>query len=43
MRQIINDNQINSIINSGMVDIKGFNILDTKPSVSSISETNEFT
>jgi hypothetical protein len=39
----MNDNQINSIINSGMVDTKGLNILGTKPSVDSISETDEFT
>jgi hypothetical protein len=43
MRQIINDNQINSIINSEMVDTKGLNILGIKPLVGSISETDEFT
>jgi hypothetical protein len=39
----MNNNQINSIINSGIVDTKGLDILGTKPSVSSISETDEFT
>jgi hypothetical protein len=39
----MNDNQINSIINSGIVDTKGLDILSTKPSVSLILETNEFT
>jgi hypothetical protein len=43
MRRIMNDNQINSIINSGIVDTKGLDILGTKPSVGSISETDEFT
>ncbi len=39
----MNDNQINSIISSGVVDTKGLDILDTRPSVSSISEPDEFT
>ncbi|SRR6266496_3421504 len=39
----MNDNQINSIISSGVVDTKGLDILDTRPSVSSISESDEFT
>uniref|UniRef100_U9ULU9 DUF4218 domain-containing protein n=1 Tax=Rhizophagus irregularis (strain DAOM 181602 / DAOM 197198 / MUCL 43194) TaxID=747089 RepID=U9ULU9_RHIID len=39
MRRIMNDKQISS----GIVDTKGFDILDTRPSVGSISEPDEFT
>ena len=37
------DNQINSIISSEVVDTKGLDILDIRPSVSSISEPDKFT
>ena len=43
MRRIMNDNQISSIINSNSVNTKGLDILDTRPSVDLISETDEFT
>ena len=39
----MNDKQINNIVSSGIVDTKGLDILDTRPSVSSISEPDEFT
>ena len=42
MRRIMNDNQISNIISSGSVSTKGFNILDTRPSVGTISENDEF-
>ena len=42
MRRIMNDNQINNIISSETVTTKGFDILDTRPSVGSISESDEF-
>ncbi|GBC14324.2 hypothetical protein RIR_jg39108.t1 [Rhizophagus irregularis DAOM 181602=DAOM 197198] len=43
MCRIMNDKQINNIVSSGIVDTKGLDILDTRPSVSSISELDEFT
>jgi len=43
MRRIMNDKQINNIVSSGIVDTKGLDILDTRPSVGSISEPDEFT
>ena len=43
MRRIMNDNQIDNIISSGAVTTKGLDILDTRPSVGSVSETDEFT
>lgn len=43
MRRIMNDNQINSIVSSEIVDTKGLDILNTRPSVSSISEPDKFT
>jgi hypothetical protein len=39
----MNDKQINNIVSSGIVDTKGLDILDTRPSVGSISEPDEFT
>ncbi|PKK55704.1 hypothetical protein RhiirC2_801713 [Rhizophagus irregularis] len=33
MRQIMNDKQINNIVSSGIVNTKGLDILDTRPSV----------
>ena len=39
----MNDNQISSIISSNLVNTKGLDILDTRLSVGSISETDEFT
>ena len=41
MRRIMNDNQINNIIGSGAAT-KGLDILDTRPSVGSISDNDEF-
>ena len=43
MRRIMNDNQIDNIISSGAVPTKGLDILDTRPSVGSVSESDEFT
>ncbi|CAB4422093.1 unnamed protein product [Rhizophagus irregularis] len=43
IRRIMNDKQINNIVSSGIVDTKGLDILDTRPSVGSISEPDEFT
>jgi hypothetical protein len=43
MRRIMNDKQINNIVSSEIVDTKGLDILDTRPSVGSISEPDEFT
>ncbi|EXX50689.1 hypothetical protein RirG_268440 [Rhizophagus irregularis DAOM 197198w] len=43
MRRIMNDKQINNIVSSGIVDTKGLDILDTRPSISSISKPDKFT
>ncbi|GES73576.1 hypothetical protein GLOIN_2v1883106 [Rhizophagus clarus] len=43
MRRIMNDNQISNIISLNLINTKGLNILDTRPSVGSILETDEFT
>ena len=43
IRQIMNDKQINNIVSSEIVDTKGLDILDTRPSVGSISEPDKFT
>ncbi|GBB89908.1 hypothetical protein RclHR1_16760004 [Rhizophagus clarus] len=43
MCRIMNDNQINNIISLDLVNTKSLNILDTRFSVGSISETDEFT
>ena len=39
----MNDNQINSIISSGVVDTKDLDILNTSPSISLILESDKFT
>ncbi len=41
MRWLMFDSQINSIINSG-VEIKGLDLLDNRPSVGSLSTTDQF-
>ncbi|GBB87062.1 hypothetical protein RclHR1_13520004 [Rhizophagus clarus] len=43
MCRIMNNNQVSNIISLDLINTKGLNILNTRPSVSSISETNKFT
>jgi hypothetical protein len=42
MRRLMFDNQINNIINSGISETKGLDLLNYRPSVGSLSETDEF-
>ena len=42
MRQLMFDIQINSITSSGGIKVKGLELLDNQPSISSLSNTDEF-
>jgi hypothetical protein len=42
MRRLMFDSQIDSIISSGSIEVKGLELLDNHPSIGSLSDTDQF-